>query len=220
MMKTEDENISDRIPAAVHQRKERIRSIQKVRYVRGIQLSTATLLLTIATAISGTFGSAKTSGPSQTVIDTIIIHAVSGPSCIGGRVAYSGAPGNAGRWKRFFDRHPFLGIHYVVDRAGTVLASTPENQVANHALGHNYGTIGIELVNEGNGIDPFTERQIEALIELIKTIRTRHDIPVANIKGHADVDSRTFLCGGRLIKGRVDPGANFPWAKVRASLSP
>jgi N-acetylmuramoyl-L-alanine amidase len=58
------------------------------------------------------------------------------------------------------------------------------------------------------------------LIDLIKSIRTRHDIPVVNIKSHADVDTRTFVCGGRLIKSRLDPGANFPWAKVRAALAP
>jgi hypothetical protein len=126
-----------------------------------LRTSTIILLATIATGIGGAVGSAKTSGPLQVNVDTIIIHAVSGPSCSGGRVVYSGAPGDAGRWKRFFDQHPFLGIHYIVDRAGTVLASTPENQVANHALGHNYRTIGIELVNDGNGVDPCTEKQIK-----------------------------------------------------------
>ena len=139
---------------------------------------------------------AKTSGSPQSRVDTIIIHAVSGPSCTAGRVVHSGARGDAGRWKRFFDTHPFLGIHYVVDRVGTVLASTPENRIANHARGHNAGTIGIELVNEGDGVEPFGEKQLDALIGLIKSIRSRHQIVLSNIKGHAEVDTRTFLCGG------------------------
>ena len=162
---------------------------------------------------------ASTNGPLRTEVHTIIVHAVSGPSCLLGRVVYSGAPGNAQRWKRFFDDHPFLGIHYVVDRDGTVLASTPENRQANHALGNNEGTIGIELVHAGDGVEPFGDKQIEALIELIKSIRTRYKIPLENIKSHGEVDTRTFPCGGRDMKSRVDPGANFPWAKLRAALS-
>src|SRR5262245_51647515 len=88
---------------------------------------------------------AHNSGVSRAEIHTIIVHTVSGPSCAGGEVVYSGAPGDAARWKNFFDKHPFLGIHYIVDRAGTVVSSTPENRMANHALGNNEDTIGIEL---------------------------------------------------------------------------
>lgn len=161
---------------------------------------------------------AHTFGMLRTKVHTIIVHAVSGPRCEGGRVVYSGAPGDAARWKRFFDTHPFLSIHYVVDRAGTVLASTPENREANHALHNNEGTIGIELVHNGDGIEPFGDKQIDALIELIKSIRSRHTIPIENIKSHAEVDTRTFVCGGRVVKGRQDPGANFPWAKLREAL--
>jgi hypothetical protein len=162
---------------------------------------------------------ALTRGPVQAEIHAIIIHAVSGPFCKGGRVAYSGAPGDAARWKRFFDRHPFLGIHYIVDRSGTVVSSTPENQMANHALGTNHGTIGIELVHNGDGEELFGDQQISALIELIRSIRSRHDIPLANIKSHAEVDNRTFECGGKPVKARVDPGSNFPWTRLRDELS-
>lgn len=161
---------------------------------------------------------ATTSGAPRARVHSIIVHAISGPSCRGGQVVFSGAPGDAERWKRFFDRHPFLAIHYVVDREGTALSSTPEGRQANHALGNNEGTIGIELVHNGDGIEPFGDKQIEALIRLLRSIRGRHDIPVANIKGHGDVDRRTFSCGGRTVKGRSDPGANFPWARVRAAL--
>ena len=33
--------------------------------------------------------------------------------------------GDAARWKRFFERHPFLSIHYVIDREGRIAASVP-----------------------------------------------------------------------------------------------
>ena len=161
---------------------------------------------------------ATTSGPRRETVDTIIVHAISGPSCVRGRVEYSGAPGDAERWKAFFDRHPFLGIHYVVDREGVVLASTPENRIANHALDNNDTAIGIELVHSGDGEEPFAPEQIDALVRLLQSIRLRHDIPIESIKGHSDVDGRTFWCGGSPYKTKMDPGANFPWQHVRAAL--
>ncbi len=162
---------------------------------------------------------AVTSGPRRTTVDTIIVHAISGPDCKRGQLVFSGAPGDAQRWKKFFDGHPFLGIHYVVDREGVVAASTPEDRVANHALANNESTIGIELVHDGDGQEPFGPKQITALIGLIKEIRTRHKVPLTNIKGHSDVDVRTFQCGGQSYKKKMDPGDNFPWAQVRAALS-
>jgi len=59
-----------------------------------------------------------TSGPRREFVDRIIVHTIGGPSCDGGKLVFSGAPGDAQRWKEFFDRHPLLGIHYVVDRDG------------------------------------------------------------------------------------------------------
>lgn len=162
---------------------------------------------------------AVSSGARRTIVDTIIVHAISGPDCRRGQLVFSGAPGDAHRWKRFFDGHPFLGIHYVVDRDGVALASTPEDRVANHALANNETTIGIELVHDGDGKEPFGAKQIEALIALIKDIRSRYKVPLENIKGHSDVDVRTFTCGGESYKKKMDPGANFPWAQVRAALS-
>jgi N-acetylmuramoyl-L-alanine amidase len=162
---------------------------------------------------------AVSSGARRTHVDTIIVHAISGPDCRRGQLVFSGAPGDAQRWKKFFDGHPFLGIHYVVDRDGVVAASTPEDRVANHALANNDTTVGIELVHDGDSKEPFGPKQITALIALIKDIRTRHKVPLENIKGHSDVDVRTFQCGGQSYKKKMDPGDNFPWADVRAALT-
>ena len=163
---------------------------------------------------------AKTLGAKRTRVDTIIVHTISGPytKCRRGRVRFSGAPGDALRWKRFFDYHKSLGIHYVVDRAGKVAASTPEDRVARHTMNTNATSIGIELVHNGDGKEPFGTPQIEALIRLIKDIRGRHRIPIRNILGHEDVDNRTFFCGRRVVKRKQDPGANFPWRHLRTAL--
>jgi N-acetylmuramoyl-L-alanine amidase len=162
---------------------------------------------------------ATTRGAPRSNIHTIVVHAVSGPACVGGKVVYSGAPGDADRWKRFFDGHPFLGIHYVVDRDGKALASTPESREANHARDAKDGTIGIELVHTGDGVEPFGDAQFSGLLKLIDGIRRRHNIPITNIVGHGDIDDRTFVCGGRTVKGRSDPGANFPWQRLRTALA-
>jgi len=179
-----------------------------------------TRVLTAGAVSLALVGSAEaaTSGPRRDVIDTIIVHAISGPSCVHGKLTFSGAPGDAARWKAFFDRHPFLGIHYVVDREGVALASTPEDRVANHALDNNETSIGIELVHDGDGEEPFAPTQIDALIRLIRSIRSRHDVRMENIRGHSDVDLRSFTCSGTVYKTKMDPGANFPWQRVRAAL--
>jgi len=186
---------------------------------KGAHIWLARTLMAAALALAVPWpAEATTSGPLRQRVDTIIIHAIGGPSCAGGTLAFSGAPGDAQRWKAFFDGHPFLGIHYVVDRSGVALASTPEGRVANHALDNNATSIGIELVHEGDGIEPFAAGQIDALIELIRSIRSRYAVPIENIKGHSDVDVRSFSCGGGLYATKMDPGANFPWGRVRAGL--
>jgi hypothetical protein len=178
-----------------------------------VLIVSAVLLALLGPAEATTSGS-----PRREAVDTIIVHAISGPTCAGGRLEFSGAPGDAERWKAFFDRHPFLGIHYVVDREGVALASTPEDRVANHARDNNDSTIGIELVHDGDGEEPFAPKQIDALVRLLKSIRSRYDVPIENIKGHSDVDVRQFSCGGTRYKTKMDPGANVPWDRVRAAL--
>lgn len=191
------------------------RQIRPGRYCKFLATFVTYFLLTFFMADQS---SSRTSGPLRTDIHIIIIHAVGGPQCVDGRVTYSETYGDAVKWKNYFDNHPFLGIHYIVDREGMTLGSTPEQIEANHALANNRGTIGIELVHAGDGIEPFSDRQINALIDLIKSIRTRHAIPIENIKSHDEVDARTFLCGGQSIKTKQDPGKNFPWPRLHDAL--
>ncbi len=120
--------------------------------------------------------------------------------------------------QNFFEKHSVLGIHYLIGSKGTIEKSIPENQVANHAKGHNQTSIGIELINKGDGKEAYSEEQIKSLINLLKEIRSRYKIPLVNIKGHSDIDTRTFECGSSKIKKKQDPGSNFPWSKIKKSL--
>ena len=161
---------------------------------------------------------ATSHGPKRQDVDRIIIHTISGPICENGNVVYTGAVGDAVFWKSYFESHVVLSIHYVIDRHGMTVASVPEDETANHAFGHNESSIGIELVHNGDGQEEFGKVQINALVALLKDIRGRRSIPLSSIVGHMDIDDRTFQCGGQEVKGKRDPGANFPWPNVRAAM--
>lgn len=183
---------------------------------------------------------AKDGGPRQHAIDMIVIHAVSGPKCDpDGQVRYTMAPPVAGNDADYYaakikrDRRQ-VSIHYVIGRAGNIAQGVGENVIAYHAGNPdvNGRSIGIELVNNGDGKDPFPPAQIDALIKLIKTLRARYAVPLAGIVRHADVDQRLCTCpwteedrlagegeGVITYPRRPDPGAAFPFEAVRAGVA-
>ena len=93
--------------------------------------------------------------------------------------------------KRFADPQSKVSSHYTIDRNGTIASHVPEDRRAWHAGRSkmkdgrgavNDFSIGIELVNLNDGTDPFPERQIEAMRDLLKTIIARH--PIRHIVPH------------------------------------
>lgn len=105
-----------------------------------------------------------------------------------------------------------LSAHYVVGLNGDVTKLVPEEKRAWHAgisswrefdnLNHN--SIGIEISTMSMGQEPYSERQIQSLIELCQGIIERHHIPVRNVVGHSDIAPTR----------KPDPGAAFPWQKL------
>ncbi len=63
-------------------------------------------------------------------------------------------------------------------------------------------SIGIEIDN--NGFEPFTEPQINSLLQLLDRLKKAYNIPTANFIGHADIAP----CR------KVDPNKYFPWQKL------
>ncbi len=63
-------------------------------------------------------------------------------------------------------------------------------------------SIGIEIDN--NGLDPFTEEQIEGLLALLAQLKNTYNIPVANFIAHGDIAPSR----------KVDPQVLFPWRKL------
>jgi N-acetylmuramoyl-L-alanine amidase len=162
---------------------------------------------------------AKASGRARDKVDTLVIHAIGGPRCSddGKSVVFRPVVGDARAWKQFFEAHEELGIHWIVDRAGAVVSSIPEGQVANHAKGNNDASIGVELVNRGDGLEPYPEAQIEAALKLAREIVARWHIPLERVLRHSDVDRAPALpCGS---PRKVDPGPQFSWARFKERLA-
>ena len=95
--------------------------------------------------------------------------------------------------KHFADPSSKVSSHYTIDRDGTIAEHVPEDKRAWHAgpskmkdgrIQVNDFSIGIELVNRNDGMDPFAETQIQALRELLKTVIARH--PIKHIVLHSE----------------------------------
>ena len=119
--------------------------------------------------------------------------------------------------ERLCDPAAKVSAHYTVDRDGRVYVHVPEERRARHAgvsywagvRDVNSRSIGIEIVNPGHefGYIPFSEPQIEAVIELSKGILSRHAISASRVVGHSDVAPNR----------KQDPGELFPWEQLAQS---
>jgi N-acetylmuramoyl-L-alanine amidase len=110
--------------------------------------------------------------PNGTAVDTIVIHATVLDSL-------------QNVIEHFSNSQSKVSSHYTIDRDGTIVSHVSEDARAWHAgasrmedgrINVNDFSIGIELVNRNDGIDPFPESQILALRRLLKDIIARHPI--------------------------------------------
>ena len=103
-----------------------------------------------------------------------------------------------------------VSSHYVISDDGEIFQMLNDYYRGWHAGVGKWGnntdlnssSIGIELDN--NGFEPFSEAQIQSLIELLGVLKERHKIPTANFIGHSDIAPSR----------KVDPNANFPWERL------
>ncbi len=133
-----------------------------------------------------------TGHPRRRAVDAVIVHSLGGPDCRDGRRFYRRIDGDARTWIATFRTLPIVSIHYVIGRDGRIEIGVPESEAATHAVGWNQRSIGIELVNNGDGSDPFSTAQIEALVRLVREVRGRHPAvtarPYLPAFGHRPVD--------------------------------
>jgi N-acetyl-anhydromuramyl-L-alanine amidase AmpD len=167
----------------------------------------------LAVAASGV--DARRTGPPRTEpIDMVVIHSTGGPTCDPNthQPIWVGA-GTLAANLHFIEAHPQLGIHYMIDRDGTVRASVPEEQLAHHVFRFSGRSIGIELINDGDGRDPFPEAQLTALVDLLHDLVRRRGIARDGITRHSDLDHSRLPCGAAQRR-KVDPGDAFPFRAV------
>ena len=103
-----------------------------------------------------------------------------------------------------------VSAHYLICKDGTVHHMLSDYLRAWQAGVSKWGSatdinslsIGIEIDN--NGFEPFTDAQINSLLQLLDRLKRAYNIPAANFIGHADI------APGR----KVDPNKYFPWQKL------
>lgn len=168
------------------------------------------LVLALLALLAAPAEARRTGGARTVPIDMIVIHSTGGPTCD----AATGQPiwvsaGTLTENLRQVEAHPRLGIHYMIDRDGTLRASVPEEQIAHHVMHYSPRSIAIELINDGDGRDPFPEAQLNALVQLLCDIKQRRGIARDAIKRHSDLDHARMACD-KSQRRKVDPGKAFP----------
>lgn len=177
-------------------------------------LKASTLVAMFMALVAGSAMAIK-AGPARTkTVDMVVLHSTGGPTCD----AVTGQPvwvkaGTLRANVQHIEAHPKLGIHYMIDRDGTSRTSVPEDQLAHHVFKYSARSIAIELINDGDGLDPFPEPQLNALVELLRGITRRQGIGPAGIKRHSDLDHSPLPCA-KNQRRKVDPGAAFPFQAV------
>jgi len=153
-----------------------------------------------------------------TAVRLVVVHCTELPDLptardYGERIVHPGGTGNSG--------------HYYVDRDGSIEAYVPGTRIANHVVGHNVDSIGIELVNLGRFphwwdsrhqemAEPYPAAQVAALRRLLGELRTQFP-RLRDIAGHEDLDTRMVPAtddASRSVRRKLDPGPLFPWQEV------
>ncbi len=185
----------------------------------------AALAVLVFVVLAADAGAKSTGKPRRRVVDAVIVHSLGGPDCQHGRPFFKRIEGDARSWITTFRRLPIVSIHYVIGRDGQIEAGIPEELAASHAIGWNQRSIGIELVNNGDGVDPFPAAQLSALARLVREIRARHPAIIpARILRHSDVDHSTFPAATfgascSAFRRKLDPGDAFPWETFKAAIA-
>ena len=141
--------------------------------------------------------------PAGTVIDTVVLHANVLDSL-------------EATCEHFSRPSSQVSCHYTIGRDGTIVQHVLESDRAFHAGesrmadgrgGVNAFSIGIELVNLNDGVDPYPAAQFDALRRLLSEISSRHQI--RNVVSHAEI---------AMPPGRKSDPAGLDVSQFRAPL--
>lgn len=116
-----------------------------------------------------------------------------------------------------------LSVHYILDKDGTLYYVVDERLTAWHAgcvkssscnpnyLHVNSESVGVEIVNRGDGKDSFTDQQYASLNYLIGQMSRKY----SNFR-----DDTEHVLGHYMISAsKIDPANNFDWSKLGSTLA-
>jgi hypothetical protein len=121
--------------------------------------------------------------PASDAIDTVVWHHTAGRSDARATARYFQNPASQ------------VSSHYIVDRTGYIVRCVPDAKRSWHAgrsafegkPNVNHYSIGIEISNVGDNVDPYPNAQVESIIRLTAWLCKTYDIPVSRITRHRDV---------------------------------
>ena len=96
-----------------------------------------------------------------------------------------------------------IGYHFIIRKDGTVEAGRPEWAIGAHAYGFNSHSIGINVAGTFD-IEAPTDKQIEAVSQLVANVASDYDIPItpSSVVGHRDLMSTD--CPGDVLYSMLD----------------
>lgn len=140
-------------------------------------------------------------------IDTIVLHHTAGGE-------------SAEEIGRYFQKPSAeVSSHYVIGKDGTIVQPVQDADRAWHAGKSEFKgredvndfSLGIEIVNEGDDKDPYTDAQYRALGQLVAYLQNTYGVSWERITGHKDV---------AVPRGRKDdPSANFSYDRLRQEVA-
>jgi N-acetylmuramoyl-L-alanine amidase len=174
-------------------------------------------------------------GRSGTPVDVVLLHHT-GPGSESGHLSWLRNPKPCDATGKRVSR---VSAHYLVGTTGKVWRLVDETNAALHAgLGllpwekgetynFNLRSIGIHVVNPGDGVTPFTEAQYLALERLVSAIARRlewdcvtflYGYTINLIPGRRG--RRGYILGHRdIAPGRkTGPADNFNWQRIKRAL--
>lgn len=144
--------------------------------------------------------------PAGTKIDAIVLH----------HTANTGDAKNIGTF--FLDPAAKVSAHYIVDKTGYLVQSVDDTKRSWHAGKSIFNgrkevndfSIGIEICNVGDNVDPYPDAQYNSLIKLLGYLVQTYNIPVSNITRHRDI----AIPAGR----KTDTSDNFSLKRLNDGL--
>lgn len=107
-----------------------------------------------------------------------------------------------------------VSSHYVVDRSGAIIRCVGDDLRSWHAGNSifqgvkdvNDYSIGIEICNVGDGVEPYPAAQMQAVVHLVASLSDHYGIPMSRLTRHRDI----AVPAGR----KTDTSDNFDHAYV------